>query len=190
MERRLGDLIRLYSILDRLERRTGGRRLLKSSYGRSGWPERGVYFFMEDGECRTDSGEGLRVVRIGTNALTASSWTTLWKRLSKHKGQKASAGGNHRGSIFRLLVGSTLFKGPCAACPTWGIKNSAPREIRILERPFEEEVSRIIGAMPFLWPGINDAPGAGSMRGYIERNAIALLSNFNKPPHRPRRGLH
>jgi hypothetical protein len=140
-----------------------------------------VYFFMEDGERRTDSGDGLRVVRVGTHALTSSSRTTLWKRLSQHKGQKASGGGNHRGSIFRLLVGSTLFKGPGAACPTWGIKNSAPRELRILERPFEEEVSRIIGAMPFLWLGIDDAPGAESMRGYVERNAIALLSNFDKP---------
>ena len=63
---------------------------------------------MEDGECRSDSGDGLRVVRVGTHALTSSSRTTLWKRLSQHKGQKASGGGNHRGSIFRLLVGSTV----------------------------------------------------------------------------------
>lgn len=180
--RRLDDLIRLYAILDRLERRIGGRRLLASSDGRSGWPRRGVYFFMEDGEYRTDSGEGLRVVRVGTHALTSSSRTTLWKRLSQHKGQKVSGGGNHRGSIFRLLVGSTLLKTPNASCPTWGIKNSAPRDVRVVERPFEEEVSRIIGAMPFLWLGIDDAPGAGSMRGYVERNAIALLSNFEKPP--------
>ena len=120
MGRRLDDLIRLYSILDHLERRIGGRRLLASSDGRSGWPTRGVYFFMEDGECRTDSGEGLRIVRVGTHALTSSSRTTLWKRLSQHKGQNVSGGGNHRGSIFRLLVGSTLFKAPGAACPTLG----------------------------------------------------------------------
>jgi hypothetical protein len=140
---------------------------------------------MEDGECRSDSGDGLRVVRVGTHALTSSSRTTLWKRLSQHKGQKASGGGNHRGSIFRLLVGSTLFKAPGATCPTWGIKNSAPPDVRVLEQPFEQEVSRIIGAMPFLWLGIDDAPGAGSMRGYVERNAIALLSNLEKPPLDP-----
>jgi len=64
MERRLDDLVRLYSILDRLERRIGGRRLLASSDGRSGSPDRGVYFFMEDGERRTESGGGLRVVRV------------------------------------------------------------------------------------------------------------------------------
>ena len=181
MGRRLDDLIRLYSILDRLERRIGGRRLLASTDGRCGWPARGVYFFMEDGEFRTDSGEGLRIVRVGTHALTSSSRTTLWKRLSQHKGQKASGGGNHRGSVFRLLIGSTIFKAPGATCPTWGIKSSAPRDVRVVERPFEEEVSRIIRAMPFLWLEIDDPPGAGSMRGYVERNAIALLSNFDKP---------
>ncbi len=95
---------------------------------------------------------------------------------------RSSGGGNHRGSIFRLLVGSTLLKTSGAACPTWGIKNSAPHDVRVLEQPFEQEVSRIIGAMPFLWLGIDDAPGAGSMREYVERNAIALLSNLAKPP--------
>src|SRR5687768_9886904 len=90
-------------------------------------------------------------------------------RLSQHKGQKASGGGNHRGSTFRLLVGSPLLKAPSAACPTWGIKNGAPHDVRVLEQPFEQKVSRIIGAMPFLWLRIDDAPGAGSMRGYVER---------------------
>jgi hypothetical protein len=34
--------------------------------------------------------------------------------------------------------------------------------------------------MPFLWLAVNDEPGPQSMRGRIERNAIALLSNLNK----------
>jgi hypothetical protein len=182
VHRRLNDLIRFYSILDCLDRGIGGRRRLASCDGRSGWPKRGVYFFMEADEGRTDSGEGLRVVRVGTHALISSSQTTLWNRLSQHKGRKASGGGNHRGSIFRLLVGSTLLKAPGAACPTWGIKNNAPRDVLLLEQPFEQEVSRIIGAMPFLWLEIDDAPGPGSARGYVERNAIALLSNLAKPP--------
>ena len=55
-------------------------------------------------------------------------------------------------------------------------------EIRVLEMPLEMEVSRIIGKMPFVWLAIADEPGADSMRGYIERSAIALLSNFAKPP--------
>ncbi len=31
--------------------------------------------------------------------------------------------------------------------------------------------------MPFLWVEIDDPPGPKSLRGYIERNAIGLLSN-------------
>lgn len=72
------------------------------------WPKHGVYFFMEDGEVRSGSGSLLRIVRVGTHALTASSRTTLWKRLSQHKGERKSGDGNHRESIFRFLVGSTL----------------------------------------------------------------------------------
>ncbi len=34
--------------------------------------------------------------------------------------------------------------------------------------------------MPFLWLDINDEPGPDSLRGNIERNAIALLSNYGK----------
>jgi hypothetical protein len=36
--------------------------------------------------------------------------------------------------------------------------------------------------MPFLWLAVEDAPGRESLRGYIERNSIALLSNLGKPP--------
>ena len=149
------------------------------------WPQRGVYFFMEDGELRTDSGEGLRIVRVGTHALTSRSQTTLWNRLLQHKGQEKSGGGNHRGSIFRLLVGSTLVKVDRAACPTWGIDNTAARDIRLAEKATEREVSRIIRAMPFLWLEVDDAPGPESRRGYLERNSIALLSNLEKPPLDP-----
>jgi hypothetical protein len=42
-------------------------------------------------------------------------------------------------------------------------------------------VSGHIGKMPFLWISIDDAPSPDSDRGYIERNSIALLSNWSKP---------
>jgi hypothetical protein len=38
-------------------------------------------------------------------------------------------------------------------------------------------VSCYIAVMPFLWLDINDEPGLDSLRGAIEKNAIALLSN-------------
>ena len=34
--------------------------------------------------------------------------------------------------------------------------------------------------MPFLWLAVDDEPGPESARGFIERNAIALLSNFGR----------
>jgi hypothetical protein len=42
-------------------------------------------------------------------------------------------------------------------------------------------VSEIIGNMRFLWLAIEDERGPNSQRGYVERNAIALLSNYGKP---------
>lgn len=133
---------------------------------------------MEEGEIRTDSGTGFRIVRIGTHALKAGSKTSLWNRLSQHKGQEKSGGGNHRGSIFRLILGTALDKEQ--ACPTWGRGNNAHRHVRDLEIPMERKVSQVIRAMPLLWLSINDDAGAASLRGYIERNAIALLSNAGK----------
>jgi hypothetical protein len=159
--------------------------LLAECHGRLAWPQRGVYFFMEEGEPRTVSGDGLRIVRVGTHALKAGSGTTLWQRLSQHKGQEASGGGNHRGSIFRLLIGSTLLNGGGITCTTWAVGNSAPRAVRQAEQAAEREVSVIIRAMPFLWLAVDDPPGPGSLRGYIERNSIALLSNLAKPPLDP-----
>src|SRR5258708_38621617 len=99
---RLQHLVRLYSILDRLEHSIGGARRLVDCRGRMGWPARGVYFFREVGENRSESGKGPRIVRVGTHALNAGGGTTLWGRLSAHRGQVRSGGGNHRSSIFRL----------------------------------------------------------------------------------------
>jgi hypothetical protein len=180
--RRIADLGSFYSILDRLEQRLGGAKTLGDCSGRFPWPQRGVYFFFEGGENRNDSGIGPRVVRVGTHSLTSSSRTNLWTRLSQHRGQAGSGGGNHRGSIFRLIVGAALISRDQHACVSWGKDSSAAREIREQEIELERAVSAVIRAMPFLWLAIGDEPGAGSLRGYIERNAIALLSNFDRTP--------
>ncbi|MDE3016248.1 MAG: hypothetical protein KGI29_04920 [Pseudomonadota bacterium] len=183
MSSRLDDAIRLYSILDCLRKKVGGTRKLSCCNGKLIWPQRGVYFFMENGEDRTDTGHGQRIVRIGTHALKVGSQTTLWKRLSQHKGQEKSGSGNHRGSIFRLIVGTALNKNE--RCTTWGKGNTAKGEVRKTEEPLEREVSQIIRDMPFLWLEVNDDPDPGSLRGYIERNVIALLSNYRKSPIDP-----
>jgi hypothetical protein len=173
-------LIRFYSILDLLEKHIGGARTLADCSGRMVWPKRGVYFFREPGEFRTDTGDGPRIVRVGTHALKAGSGTKLWTRLSQHTGQPSTGGGNHRGSIFRLIVGAALIQRDGFDFPTWGDGNTAARDVRLGERDLESEVSRVIGQMPFLWLSIEDDAGPNSLRGIIERNSIALLSNYNK----------
>ena len=184
--RRLDDVRRFYDILEGLRARTGVRRLANCD-GRMDWPERGVYFFFEDGEERSTSGEGPRVVRVGTHAITATSRTTLWDRLSAHRGSARSRTGNHRGSIFRLIVGEALIQRGGWEIPSWGEGGSVgeasqklglEREsIKAAEQPLEEKVSSTIGAMPLLWVAVPDAPSTESQRGFIERNSIALLSN-------------
>lgn len=183
-DNRLNDLRHFYSILGILAERFGPRTLSSCS-GRLHWPARGVYFFMEEGQSRSDSGKGPRVVRVGTHALTATSRTKLWSRLSQHRGAEKSGGGNHRGSIFRLIVGTALIATNDYKLPTWGIGSNAPADIRTCEHRLECEVSKVIGSMPFLWLDVDDFSGAESSRGYIERNAIALLSNFEKSPLDP-----
>lgn len=179
---RIDDLRRFYAALLILQQKSGGVQTLVACDGRMKWPRRGVYFFSELGEERTDSGDGLRVVRVGTHALKGGSKTVLWNRLSQHRGASGSGGGNHRGSIFRLLVGQSLIAQHGYEHPMWGKKNNAPKDIRMSEVPLECEVSRVIGMMPFLWLAIDDDAGPTSVRGLIERNSIALLSNMGKEP--------
>ena len=174
--KRIADLTRFYAIVEGLSAKSGGTRLLTESTGRMDWPARGVYFFQEPGEGRTDTGSGPRIVRVGTHALKAGSRTTLWNRLSQHRGSAKTGGGNHRGSIFRLIIGTALVDLDGHTCPTWGQGRSAPKDIREKEQPLEQLVSKTIGEMPFLWLEIADEPGPDSLRGYIERNTIALLS--------------
>jgi hypothetical protein len=45
----------------------------------------------------------------------------------------------------------------------------------------ECRVSDHIGKMPFLWLAVDDPASKSSRRAYIERNTIALLSNYDKP---------
>lgn len=178
---RVAHLRTFYSILADLENKLGGARTLTACSGRLNWPARGVYFLMEHRQDRSDSGSGPRIVRVGTHALKEGSGTKLWTRLSQHRGQVKSGGGNHRGSIFRLIVGAALIEQGRYDFPTWGDGNTASATIRAGEIPLECEVSKIIGAMPFLWLAVDDEPRDGSLRGTTERNAIALLSNYGKP---------
>jgi hypothetical protein len=187
------DLRRFYQLIEVQCDRLGGYLYLRDCTGQYNWPSRGVYYFFDEHEPRTGSGAGYRVVRIGTHALTAGSSTSLWQRLSQHAGSKSSGAGNHRGSIFRLLVGEAMLGRDRTSEPTtWGIGSDPGRagaglnltsaQVRESERALEVAVSRYISALPFLIVAAEDAPGPASVRGVLEKNSIALLSNSGKKP--------
>ena len=187
---RRSDLDAFYGLLDRLEIRIGGQRRLRECHGRMSWPERGVYFFFEPGELRDSNPASQRVVRVGTHALTSGSRTTLWKRLSQHRGTSTPQGGNHRDSIFRLLVGEALLNLDASiTVESWGRRSSARRDLRRVEREHEIRVSQYLGEMKLLFVDVPDDPGRDSARGIIERNSIALLSSYVEPaPDQPSAG--
>ena len=173
-------LNQFYNQLTELREKIGERKLSKCD-GHDTWPKRGVYFFFEEGEYREKSSD-LRVVRVGTHAVSYGSRTKLWDRLRAHRGPISTGGGNHRGSIFRLHVGSAILmkEGIRDSYPDWGVGSSAPKEIREQEATIEKRVSCYIGNMPFLWINVDDTSSKTSKRKYLEENAIALLSNYGR----------
>lgn len=184
-EQRAAAIDELYARLHDAERRLGSRRRLADCTGRDRWPAAGVYFFFEPGEHRED-GATPRVVRVGTHALTATSRTSLWTRLRAHRGSvggRNPGGGNHRGSIFRLHVGTAILSrgGHAEAASTWGKGGSAPRAIREREVELEREVSRYIGSMSLIAIDVPDRFD----RAALERTCIALLSNAEREPIDP-----
>ncbi|HEY8345757.1 MAG TPA: hypothetical protein VIL07_00585 [Symbiobacteriaceae bacterium] len=187
---RRSDLDRLYRILEDLAQRIGGPYRLDDPRVRRLVPTRGVYFFFEPGEFRED-GQTPRVVRVGTHAVSTGSRTTLWQRLAAHRGRiggRHPGGGNHRGSIFRLHVGTALVNrglAPAAAALSWEQERPADPALREAEHQLEQMVSQHIRSMPFLWVAVDDPPGPQSHRKVIEANAVALLSNLGKEPIDP-----
>ncbi len=155
---------------------------------RGGWTGRyaGSTSFLRMGKCASSRTAGRAWYASAPMTLKAGSRATLWKRLSQHKGMARSGGGNHRGSIFRLIVGTTLLNRDGLASESWDNRQlTAPRQVRLAEQNVERMVSAEIGAMPFLWLDVSDDAGAESERGIIERGSIALLSNWQKEPIDP-----
>ena len=179
-------LERFYSLLAHLANAPGQGRPLVELPTRSLLPERGVYYFREPGEHRAANPNVLRVVRVGTHAVSSGSKSTLHGRLKAHLGTR-TGGGNHRGSIFRRHVGDALLARDGIQLKTWGVGSSPPPAVRndetarAAENALEKRVSEHIGAMPVLWVNVPDEPGRNSKRAFIERNAIALISNQLDP---------
>ena len=125
---------------------------------------------------------------LETHAIIDKSKATLWKRLSQHRGFVKSGGGNHRGSVFRKLIGFALAQRGDSDLPkSWGhggSYSSAVQKLNLIgldeknaEADLERCVSDYVRQMPFLWLNVDDNPSPNSKRKYIERNAIALLSH-------------
>lgn len=179
---RRDDLDQLYRLFARLEERVGGMQRLRDCTGYMDWPKRGVYFFFADEETR-DSPPYPRLTRVGTHAVSTGSGTSLWDRLRTHRGVKRGTyegGGNHRGSVFRKRVGEAMIERYQLheTYSHWDEGTSAGRERRLDELELEQRVSDYIRDLPFLWLKVNDEPGPESDRAYLERNTIALVSNF------------
>jgi hypothetical protein len=160
----LADLQRFYAALDVLVQRTGGQRRLRDWNRQDLSSLSGVYFFFEDGEGRTGTGNGQRVVRVGTHGLKSGSRSTLWSRLRQHRGSEQ--GGNQRGSIFRRHVGAALMQaGRHVSIDEWWVGQNAPPIQKALERPLEAMVSQVISDMTVIALPLNDDPGPESGRG-------------------------
>lgn len=143
-------------------------------------PEKAVYFFFETNEFRQDGISG-RVVRIGTHAAIANSNATLYGRLYNHKGSNDLTG-NHRGSVFRKLIGYSILSKDDLNYPYWGDKSKkSNKTIKLTEKPLEKIVSSYLHTLTFT---VLEVPGLSSKnndRAVIEENSIALLSNYDRP---------
>lgn len=167
-------LAELYRLVGTMATRFG-QRSLGTCDGHLSWPSAGVYFFIDPEEPTEFDPAAGRIVRVGTHALKAGANTTLWGRLRQHKGH-ADGSGNHRGSVFRRHVGHALMGRDRASHPTWGVSSSASREVRDGERELETRVSDYLSRLLVTYVPIVDAAGPASLRGFVERNAIGVLT--------------
>ncbi len=134
-------------------------------------PNRGVYFFFEDGERRSGSGNGDRVVRVGSHALNAGETTTLWDRLYDHRGAD-SPRQRQSGSVFRNCVGNAICRRNRTLGPVdWPHDSNHGDVVRI-----ERLINRHMWQMPVIFIPVNHRVH----RRYIERNAVALLSEYGE----------
>jgi hypothetical protein len=177
MSTRTTDLLRFYRLMQEMEQLNGGMRRMCQASADEGWPQRGVVWFFESTEQRKETGAGLRVVRVATHALKPGLQSTLWDRLSH------DASGAHRGSVFRTLLGMAIRNHMGHAEPqSWGRGPAAPPETARQEAALEAAVTLYAGRMPFVFLAVDDAPGPQSLRAFIERNSVALLSNYARTP--------
>ena len=172
--KRIEDLGRMYKLLDELATCTHSRQKLSTCLKDNVQSEPGVYFFYDNNEQRSDSGDGARIVRVGQSL-------TLCSRILQHKGNK-SGGGDHNISVFRLLVGTALLAKNKQRCDDWDIKGPRPKgtliDKSIDKSQVEQCVTKALENMRVLCLPIEDE----AERNFIEHNTTALLSNYCRCP--------
>ena len=117
------------------------------------WPRRGVYFIFEQGETRSDTGDGPKVVRVGTHARPNGRVRRKAVDAPENR-RRQSPGLESLGSSSapRLSTGkSSIFRKWNNRHATDGMRNG--------ELALERQVSQV---MRFVWLAIKDETGPDS----------------------------
>jgi hypothetical protein len=135
----------------------------------------GVYFFFDPTEVRAGSKE-LRVVRVGTHAVSNGSKSSIADRLRTHLGTQ-NGYGQHRSSIFRSHAGVAIAHREAKDLPnTWGDQSVVASAIDPSEKELEYQVSKWMNSLLVSVLPIADLAGPASDRSFVERVTIGLLS--------------
>lgn len=177
---RINDINTFYTLLQEIEIKFPRRSLGDLLNLKNKIPKQGVYFFFDQIETRENSND-LRVVRVGTHAAQANSKATIKQRLSQHKGPEKLFG-SHRASVFRELVGYALINRDNLPKNKWGVREEKSNKIVLdSEKELEQNVSLYLRDLRFTILEIEGEASKNNDRAYIERNTIALLSNYCRP---------
>lgn len=161
-----------YDLLNQAQKKFSLRPF--SELNRNNIPRMGVYYFFDINEQR-DNKEQLKVIRVGTHAARDKSKTTVYERLNQHFGSKKGLG-NHRSSIFRELIGKSLIKKDNIPITNWGQKYKKIDD----ENEIEFQVSLYLKKLLFIVIEVPGEANKNNDRSFIEKNSIALLSNYEK----------
>ncbi len=174
------DLDMFYRLLDWYEHQEDNRIAI-GQVSRNLLPARGWCFFYEKGECRQNLSVQ-RVVRVESH-YEYDDKNSIYNQILTHRGNIAgvySGGGNHRISVLRKHIGTAIMNKLNRSCTTWE-NDKANTSTRKKEHWLELLVSEETSSMEVLVVPIEDS-NPERIAKYIEQNAIALLSNFNKKP--------
>jgi len=173
------DLDALYAVVRRLIEKCGVRPLRESM--QETMPSAGLYLFFDENERRLKGNSALRIVRVGTHGVASGSKASLRNRMRTHFGTSAGEG-NHRSSIFRLHVGSSIMASKLhPIISSWGQSTTPDKSDESAEKTLEQEVSKYLGRLLVAFVAVPGESEKSNDRAYLEQGLIALLSNSHKP---------